>query len=119
MLNYVSLDDLKDSPVENIDWGEESDNTIIICDHHKHIDDTGKEFYFYKNKPADKVWWIRYVGRVGPLPISFDKHSIYNLWPDYPQRMTAEKKKIFDEENPFWAEFFRPRTESAAEKDKR
>lgn len=40
---------------------------------------------------------------------SFDKKHIFNMFRDYPHELTDEQKKIFDEENPYWANFFKDR----------
>lgn len=64
------------------------------------------EYEFYKNKPTDKVYWVDNVGVIGEFLFSFDKKKIYNLFRDYPQKLTAEEKAIFDKDNPYWAEFF-------------
>lgn len=71
---------------------------------------------FYKRHPNDKVWWvekkpINEQGDVeyGYLEITFDKKKIYSLWRDYPQNMTKKEVKIFDEENPYWANAFKDR----------
>ena len=34
---------------------------------------------------------------------------IFNLFKDYPHELTDEQKKIFDEKEPFWADFFKDR----------
>lgn len=47
--------------------------------------------------------------RVGEWVFSFDKVKEYNLFKDYPHNLTHEQKKIFDEENPEWVEFFKDR----------
>ncbi len=65
------------------------------------------EYIFYKNNPSDKVYWIDNIGVVGEFLFSFDKKKIYNLFRDYPQKLTAEEKIIFDKENPYWADFFK------------
>ena len=65
------------------------------------------DYVFYKNKPSDKVYWIDNVGVIGEFLFSFDKKKIYNLFRDYPQKLTKEEKIIFDKENPYWADFFK------------
>ena len=57
---------------------------------------------------------IKYGGwkimkKVGEWLFSFDKKHIFNMFRDYPQELTDEQKKIFDEENPYWADFFKDR----------
>ena len=36
-----------------------------------------------------------------------DKVKVYNLFRDYPDKLTEEEKALFDRENPFWAEYFK------------
>ena len=31
--------------------------------------------------------------------------KIYNYFQDYPHNLTAEEKRLFDKENPFWRDF--------------
>ena len=64
---------------------------------------------FYKNNPADKIWWVDDPETVGVWLFSFDKMKIFNMFRDYPQALTKEEKAVFDRENPFWAEFFKDR----------
>ena len=64
---------------------------------------------FTKNNPDDKIWWIDNVETVGEWLFSFDKERIFNMFHDYPHELTPEQKKIFDEENPYWADFFSDR----------
>jgi len=64
---------------------------------------------FYKEKPTDKVYWVEQPDeekKIGEFLFSFDKKKIFNLFADYPHALTAEQKRIFDKENPFWADFF-------------
>lgn len=61
---------------------------------------------FYKKKPTDKIWWVDDLDKIGEILFSFDKKRIFNLFEDYPQNLTAEQKKIFDQENPYWRDFF-------------
>ena len=65
------------------------------------------DYIFYKNKPSDKIYWIDNIGVIGEFLFSFDKKKIYNLFSDYPQKLTKEEKIIFDKENPYWADFFK------------
>lgn len=64
---------------------------------------------FYKNNPSDLIWWVDYIDLIGVHEFSFDKKKIFNLFQDYPYKLTAKQKKIFDEENPFWANYFKDR----------
>ena len=38
---------------------------------------------------------------------TFDGKRIFSLFRDYPHALTPEQKRIFDEKNPYWADFFR------------
>ena len=65
---------------------------------------------FYKESPESKIWWVDTAGKsVGEWLFSFDQKQIFNMFADYPEKLTEEQKKIFDEENPFWADFFKDR----------
>ena len=61
---------------------------------------------FYKQNDGDKIWWIDELDSVGNYLFSFDKKIIFNLFSDYPYKLTATQKAIFDAENPYWAKFF-------------
>lgn len=67
------------------------------------------EAEWYKNNETDAIWWKDTPDRVGEWVFSFDRQHELNLFADYPHNMTAEQVKIFDEENPEWAEFFKDR----------
>ena len=64
---------------------------------------------FYKNNPDDKIWWLEDPDQIGVWLFSFDRKKIFNMFEDYPQKLTAEEKRIFDAENPHWADFFKDR----------
>ena len=66
---------------------------------------------WYKDEPNDKIWWLEVLNEKGLWLFSFDKVKIYNMFSDYPDRMTAEEVEIFDREQPYWARFFRDRRE--------
>ncbi|MFT4445572.1 hypothetical protein [Parvimonas sp. G1967] len=64
---------------------------------------------FYKENEKSRVWWIDNLGVLGEHLFSFDKKKIYNIFLDYPHNLTEEEKKIFDEDEPYWREFFKNR----------
>lgn len=65
-----------------------------------------RKYNFYKEKPTDKVWWAETPDTVGENLFSFDRKKVFNLFADYPDKLTNEEKAIFDKENPYWVEFF-------------
>lgn len=64
---------------------------------------------FYKEDEKANVWWVEKLDTVGEFLFSFDRKKIYNLFADYPHNLTEEEVKVFDKENPYWAEFFKDR----------
>jgi hypothetical protein len=65
---------------------------------------------FYKNNPSDRIWWVDNAEEVkGEWLFSFDKKEVFNMFRDYPHKLTQEQKAIFDKENPYWADFFKDR----------
>ena len=64
---------------------------------------------FFKNKRSDKIWWLDTSDKIGEWVFTFDKKTLFNMFADYPYKLTPEEKAIFDKENPYWAEFFADR----------
>ena len=64
---------------------------------------------WYKNNESDSIWWKDTPDTVGEWLFSFDKKTVFNMFEDYPHKLNQEQKKIFDEENPEWADFFSDR----------
>jgi hypothetical protein len=64
---------------------------------------------FYKENPDDKIWWVDNQEEKGVWLFSFDKKKVFNLFADYPEKLTPEQKRIFDKENPYWTDFFSDR----------
>ena len=65
---------------------------------------------WYKNKPSDKIWWLDNLDEsVGEWVFTFDKVHTFNMFADYPHKLSKEQKETFDRENPYWAEFFNDR----------
>ena len=62
-----------------------------------------------KNNEDDSIYWLNNPEKVGEWIFSFDQKETFNMFSDYPDKLTPEQKKIFDEENPEWADFFRDR----------
>ncbi len=65
------------------------------------------QYDFYKENDTDRIWWVDTVDTIGLYLFSFDRKKIYNLFSDYPHKLSAEEKRIFDEENPYWKAFFK------------
>lgn len=63
---------------------------------------------FYKEHEDDEIWWLDSENK-GEWLFSFDKKKIFNLFADYPYNLTPEQKEIFDDENPYWKDFFKDR----------
>ena len=62
---------------------------------------------YFKNNPDDVISWVDNGDQVkGEWIFTFDKKVFFNMFADYPYKLTSEQKKIFDKENPEWAEFF-------------
>ncbi len=64
---------------------------------------------FYKENPTDVIWWVDTSESDGVFIFTFDKVKFFNLFADYPHNLTAEQKRIFDKENPYWKDFFKDR----------
>ena len=65
------------------------------------------QYDFYKENDTDRIWWVDTVDNIGLYLFSFDRKKIYNLFSDYPHKLSAEEKRIFDEENPYWKAFLK------------
>lgn len=65
---------------------------------------------WYKEEPNSKIWWLDNGNeKTGEFVFSFDKKTRFNLFADYPYKLTAKQKEIFDKEEPYWANFFKDR----------
>lgn len=62
---------------------------------------------FRKNNENDDIWWVDNPDVIGEWLFSFDKKTIFNMFRDYPYKLTAKQKAIFDKENPYWVNFFK------------
>lgn len=66
---------------------------------------------WYNNEPSDTIWWRDDTDTMGYWEFSFDRKTVFNMFRDYPDKLTPEQVAIFDRENPYWAEFFADRRE--------
>lgn len=64
---------------------------------------------FFKNNPTDKIWWVDNPSEKGKWLFSFDRKKVFNMFADYPHKLTADQKRVFDAENPYWRDFFADR----------
>lgn len=69
---------------------------------------------WYKNEESDRIWW-KETDAIGEWIFSFDRKTEFNMFSDYPEKLTEEQKKIFDDENPDWKEFFKDRQKTNSE----
>lgn len=70
------------------------------------------EYNFYKENEEDKIFWVDNPNIIGEFLFSCDKRVVFNLFSDYPHKLTKEQKEIFDKENPYWADFFKDRVKT-------
>ena len=56
-----------------------------------------------------KFSWLPKSDKLGERLFTFDGKQIFNLFRDYPNALTPEQKRLFDEANPFWVDFFKDR----------
>lgn len=65
---------------------------------------------WFKNEETDTIWWLDNGDEgKGIFIFSFDQKKQYNLFEDYPHNMKPEEVVIFNNENPFWQDFFKER----------
>lgn len=61
-----------------------------------------------KLNDGDKIWWWSSPD-VGTMIFSFDRKKKFNMWTDYPHKLTVEEKAMFDAENPYWVDWLSKR----------
>lgn len=61
----------------------------------------------YKKNPNDKIQWVD-NNKIGVFEFTFDGgKTVFNLYADYPQKLTPEQRALFDKENPYWVDYFK------------
>ena len=68
-----------------------------------------QKYLFYKRNKDDVIFWVDDVETIGEMLFTFDRKKVFNLFADYPHRLTEEERRIFDQENPYWCDFFKDR----------
>ncbi len=63
----------------------------------------------YQREKGMVLWWDNKNENIGEFVFSFDGKIDYNLFSDYPSKLTDEQKEIFDKDQPYWANFFKNR----------
>jgi hypothetical protein len=63
---------------------------------------------FYKRNETDTIYWVK-TDHIGEHVFTFDKKRFFNLFADYPWKLSPQEKVTFDKENPEWADFFKDR----------
>lgn len=63
-----------------------------------------------RNEGISSFRWIRNPEQKGEFLFTFDGKQIFNLFQDYPHKLTKAQKEQFDAENPYWADYFKNRT---------
>ena len=67
-----------------------------------------EKYKFIKNNENDVIWWVDNGNETkGEWLFTFDKANIFNMFQDYPHKLTKKQREIFDKENPYWADFFK------------
>lgn len=64
------------------------------------------KYRIYKENQGDKVWWVDNHEVTGEFLFTIDKKKVYNLFRDYPHKLSVEEWMIFNAENPYWMDFF-------------
>lgn len=65
---------------------------------------------WYKNDDSDTIWWLYNPDVKGEFIFSFDKKKKYNLFADYPKKLSEKEREIFDKDTDgYWKVFFADR----------
>lgn len=61
----------------------------------------------HKKSDSDKVYWLTKKDEsIGEFLFSFDLKKVYNIYTDYPEKLSNEELRVFNKENPFWVDYF-------------
>lgn len=90
---------------EIVDYDDAMAYSLDVADAHGEEEEKerGK---FYKKKETDVIWWLTKLEDFGGWWFSFDKTHTFNVYQDYPDKLTPRQKEIFDRENPHLRDYF-------------
>ena len=71
---------------------------------------------FFKLNDGDRVWWTVSGDRLGGQKFSFDKKKVYDLFKDYPEKLSVEEWLVFNAENEYWYNGFKDRNDAYEKK---
>jgi len=63
-----------------------------------------------KSNTAKEFSWVYTPNQIGVIRFTFDGNKVFNLFKDYPYALSKEEKAMFDDANPFWADYFSDRS---------
>ena len=69
-----------------------------------------KEKWYHEND-GDRIWWLDNYPVIGEFIFSFDKRKQYNLYEDYPDRLSVKEWLVFNAENDYWYKYFKDRND--------
>lgn len=75
----------------------------MIDEENEGIHEYANGFDFYKDNENENIWSVETpetIDSVGTILFSFDKKTVFNFWTDYPDKLTPEQIRIFQNENP-------------------
>lgn len=60
----------------------------------------------YRKNPDDKTLWLDNSGTIGEFVFTFDKVIFFNLFQDFPDRLSPKEYVTFCMENLYWKNYF-------------
>lgn len=67
-------------------------------------------YTWYKQKETDTVEWADTRRQKGIMLFRFGPGGrVFNLFHDYPEKLTPEELAVFNHDCPYWADFFADR----------
>ena len=72
------------------------------------------KYKLYKQNKGDKTWWVDNRDVIGVFLFTLDKKKAYNLFRDYPDKLSVDEWLTFNAENEYWKNFFKDRNEDYA-----